>query len=67
MAAHPDSPGLAYNLACLEALQGRGAEALAHLRAALEHDPELAAAARDDEDFASLREDDEFRKLTARA
>jgi hypothetical protein len=65
MEAHPESPGLAYNLACLEALQGRSAEAIAHLRAAVEHDGELAGLAREDEDFASLRDDEEFRELTA--
>jgi mannose-6-phosphate isomerase-like protein (cupin superfamily) len=65
MEAHPGSPGLAYNLACLEALQGRRAEAIAHLRAAVERDGELAALAREDEDFASLRDDEEFRALTA--
>jgi tetratricopeptide (TPR) repeat protein len=65
--AHPESPGLHYNLACLEALQGRREPAIAMLRLALEHDAELTALARDDEDFASLRDDEEFAALTAGA
>jgi mannose-6-phosphate isomerase-like protein (cupin superfamily) len=62
-AAHPDSAGLHYNLACLEALQGRRHEALAALRRAGELDPNMPGYARDDADFASLRDDPEFRAL----
>ena len=64
--ARPDSPGLYYNLACLEALEGDRDKALAALRRALEltrSQAELAASARQDEDFVSLRGDPEFEAL----
>jgi mannose-6-phosphate isomerase-like protein (cupin superfamily) len=62
-AAHPDSAGLHYNFACLEALQGRRDEALAALRRAGELDPKMPEYAGDDADFDSLRDDPEFRAL----
>lgn len=64
---HPESGSLHYNLACLEAVQGRRAEALDALRRALELRPEVAGWARDDEDFAGLRDDPEFRSLLERS
>ncbi len=63
--AHPEAASLSYNLACLEALEGRRAEALEALRRAVESRPETAAWARDDEDFESLRDDPGFRRLVA--
>ena len=57
---HPDNPGLLYDLACLEALQGEHDAALEHLRRAVELKPEYAEDARKDEDFASIREHPEF-------
>jgi mannose-6-phosphate isomerase-like protein (cupin superfamily) len=60
---HPDNAGLHYNLACLEALQGRRDEALASLRRAIDLDRAMAAYAREDDDFASLRDDEEFGAL----
>jgi hypothetical protein len=63
--AHPGSASLHYNLACLEAVQGRRDAALASLRSAVELRPEAAEWARDDEDLASLRDDPEFRALAA--
>ena len=52
----PDHPATLYNLACAEALAGRGDDALAHLRRALELKPEWAEMARKDDDFASVRD-----------
>ncbi len=66
LAAHPDAGSLRYNLACLEATQGHGEEALAALRAAIADRPEAAGWARDDDDLAALRDDPEFRGLTGR-
>jgi adenylate cyclase len=63
MKAHPEARALHYNLACLEAVQGRREAALAALGKALELSPGVAAWARDDEDFARLRDDPEFRLL----
>jgi tetratricopeptide (TPR) repeat protein len=60
---HPEAGALHYNLACLEAVNGRRDEALSALRAAIERRPPAAEWARDDEDFESLRDDAEFRAL----
>jgi len=57
---HPDNPGLLYNLACAEALDGDGEDALDRLRRAVELEPELARDAQQDEDFASIRSDPRF-------
>lgn len=56
-AKRPDDPATLYNLACAEALVGRSADALAHLRRALELKPGWAEMAAKDDDFASLRDD----------
>lgn len=62
-AVHPDSPSLHYELARLEATQGRREPALEALRRAVAREPELAAAAREDRDLAALREDPAFREI----
>ena len=55
---HADNPAVLYNLACFEAQAGRRDDALAHIRRALELDPETTREwAEDDEDLASLRGD----------
>jgi hypothetical protein len=64
--AHPDSAGLHYAVACLEALQGHREAALAALRSAVELASDVAEEARDDEDFASLSGDPEFESLLER-
>lgn len=61
--AHPESASLRYNLACLEAISGRPAQAIASLRAAVQRQPEVAQWAREDSDLASLRELPQFREL----
>ena len=60
---HPDSPTLQYNLACLEAVQGRRDNALEALRKAVAARPDVANWARDDDDLESLRGDPKFRAL----
>jgi tetratricopeptide (TPR) repeat protein len=52
----PDHPATLYNLACAEALAGRGDNAIAHLRRALELEPEWAGMAQKDADLASVRD-----------
>lgn len=52
-----------YDLACYECLDGRTADALDHVRAALEIDPPLRAAIAADGDFAALAGDASFRSL----
>ncbi len=59
-AEHPGTVGVLYNLACCEALIGRGDDALGHLRAALELQPELAVHARADSDLDAIRADPRF-------
>ncbi len=61
--AHPEAASLHYNLACLEAVQGRRERAIESLRSAVERRPETAGWAREDEDFESLRDDPQFRAL----
>lgn len=56
----PEHPALLYNLACMEARGGRPAEALAHLRRAVELEPKWAAHAAKDTDFASISDDPGF-------
>ena len=58
-----DNASLRYNLACLEALDGNRAQALAHLRAAIELRAACAQWARDDDDLAALRDDPQFADL----
>lgn len=65
LSVYPDGPTLHYGVACLEALSGERAKALAALRRTLELEPELKLWAREDDDLASLREDPEFRALTS--
>jgi len=57
---YPDNPSLLYDLACLEALQGRGDDALEHLRIALEAQPKYARHAATDPDLESVRDDPRF-------
>jgi uncharacterized Ntn-hydrolase superfamily protein len=53
--AGTDTPMLLYNLACYEALAGRGADALMHLRRAVELDGSYRALAAEDPDFDPIR------------
>jgi tetratricopeptide (TPR) repeat protein len=59
---YPGNPSLLYDLACLDALQGRVDEALGHLRTAVEAQPKFKEYAAKDEDLASIREDPRFPK-----
>ena len=63
LTVHPNSPTLHYNVACLEAVEGRTGAALAALRNAIAVRPDVANWARDDNDLASLRDDPEFQAL----
>jgi tetratricopeptide (TPR) repeat protein len=54
----PDSGGMYYELACLEAVNGDLDAARAHLARAVELRPEAAEWARDDEDLRALAGDD---------
>ena len=52
-----------YNLACCEALAGRKADAIDHLRVAFERRPSLRDVAREDTDLDPLRDEATFREL----
>jgi tetratricopeptide (TPR) repeat protein len=59
---YPDNASLLYDLACLDALQGRTDEALEHLHSALEAQPKFKEYAAKDDDLASIRDDPRFPK-----
>jgi tetratricopeptide (TPR) repeat protein len=60
LAKHPDNPNVLYNLACCEALAGRGADALAHLTRSAELDPRVVDWASKDPDFDPIRDEPGF-------
>jgi len=59
----PRDAAILYDLACFECLDGRTDRALEHVRAAVELDPGLRAAAAADGDFSALADDPSFRAL----
>ena len=61
--AHPQYALLFYNLACCESMTGRTAEAIDHLRQAVEMSDEFRALAPDDSDFDPIRDDPGFKEL----
>lgn len=65
LALHPTSSTVLYDLACYEARAGAVADALAHLRGALELNEALRDLARDEPDFESLRTRPEFGEIVA--
>jgi hypothetical protein len=63
--AHPEYPALLYNLACCESLAGRKADAIEHLRLAVERSDGLRTNLAADSDLDSLRDEPEFQALLA--
>ncbi|MGH2849082.1 MAG: TPR end-of-group domain-containing protein [Solirubrobacteraceae bacterium] len=61
--AHPEYAGLLYNVACCESLAGRTADAIEHLRQAIERADRFRPFAAGDSDFDPVREDPAFRAL----
>jgi tetratricopeptide (TPR) repeat protein len=67
--AHPEYEGkppyapLFYNVACFESLAGRHAEALEHLRPALELSEDLRELAKTDSDLDPIRDEPAFKEL----
>ena len=61
--AHPEYPMLLYNVACCESLAGRTADAIEHLRLAIERSDRFRAFAAGDSDFDPAREEPAFDKL----
>ena len=64
--AHPQYPGLLYNLACCESLAGQPVDAVYHLRRAIERSERFRSFARDDSDFNPIRDQPEFKELMGR-
>ncbi len=61
--ANPQYPLLAYNLACLESLTGHPAEALDHLRRAIEGSDMFRDYAKSDTDLDAIRDEPAFREI----
>jgi tetratricopeptide (TPR) repeat protein len=61
--AHPEYPGLLYNVACCESLAGRKADAIEHLRLAIERSDSVRSYLAGDSDFDPLRDEPEFQAL----
>jgi tetratricopeptide (TPR) repeat protein len=61
--AHPEYPMLIYNLACCESLAGRKADALEHLRAAIDRQEGIRSFAAEDSDFNPIRDERQFKEL----
>jgi quercetin dioxygenase-like cupin family protein len=57
---YPGNPSLLYELACLDALQGRTEDAIQKLQTALEAQPKWKSHAAKDDDLASIRHDPRF-------
>jgi tetratricopeptide (TPR) repeat protein len=64
--AHPQYGGLFYNLACCESLAGRTADAVDHLRVAIERSERSRSYAKEDSDFDPIRDEPAFRDLIER-
>jgi hypothetical protein len=61
--AHPEYPGLFYNLACCESLGGRTSDAIEHLGVAIGHSERSRTYAREDSDFDPIRDEPAFKEL----
>jgi len=61
--AHPQYTGLFYNIACCESLAGRTADAIDHLRRAIDHSERFRSYAKGDSDFDPIREEPAFKEL----
>ena len=64
-AAHPEYPALLYNVACCESLAGRKADAIEHLRLAIEKSDSVRSFLARDSDLDPLRDEPEFQALLA--
>jgi tetratricopeptide (TPR) repeat protein len=60
---HPEYAGLLYNVACCESLAGRKADAIEHLRDAIERSERFRSFAAGDSDFDPIRDEPAFKEL----
>ena len=63
--AHPEYPGLLYNVACCESLAGRTEDATEHLRLAIERSERFRSFAAGDSDFDPIRDEPAFKELVS--
>ena len=63
IAANPQYPMLVYNLACSESLSGHTADAIDHLRRAVDASEKFREDARKDSDFDPIRDEPSFKAL----
>jgi mannose-6-phosphate isomerase-like protein (cupin superfamily) len=61
--AHPEYAGPMYNLACCESLAGRPADAVEHLRLAIDRRKSFRSLAAEDSDFDPIRDEPAFQEL----
>ena len=61
--ANPEYPALFYNLACCESLAGRMADALDHLKRAIDMSERAREYAKGDSDFDPIRDEPAFKEL----
>jgi tetratricopeptide (TPR) repeat protein len=61
--ARPDQPYLYFNTACCESLAGRTADAINHLRQAIEMWEGCRDMARHDSDFEAIRDEPDFQEF----
>ena len=64
--AHPEYAAPLYNLACCESLAGRPADAIEHLRLAIDRMERFRPMAAEDSDFNPIREEPAFKELIGR-
>jgi len=64
--AYPDQGALFYNTACCESLAGRTADAVEHLRRAIDMWDGCRDLAKEDTDFDPIRDEPAFRELVVR-
>ena len=61
--AHPDEAYLYFNVACCESLLGRTADAIEHLRQAIDRWEGCREMAKEDSDFDPIRDEPAFEEL----
>jgi tetratricopeptide (TPR) repeat protein len=64
--AHPEYSGVLYNVACCESLAGRTADAIEHLRLAIDGAERFRSFAAGDSDFDPIRDQPAFTELVDR-
>jgi hypothetical protein len=61
--AHPEYANVNYNVACCESLAGRTADAIEHLRLAIDRSERCRSLAAEDSDFDPIRDEPAFKQL----